>query len=131
MKSIISILLALLILLQSFSKVWIFFSFKINQDYIAKVLCINRDKPELHCNGKCVLMQRIKAEEEKEKKEIPQKLKEQKGGLYCLDNFSWLMQHPGDWADKQKHAFPHQTPFTSAFVKGIFRPPKFMTIPLV
>jgi hypothetical protein len=121
----------LLILLQSFSKVWIFLSFKINQGYIAKVLCINRNKPESQCNGKCVLMQRIKAAEEKEKKEIPQKLKEQKEVLYCLDNFSWLMQHPRNRADKQKHAFPHQTPFTSAFLKGIFRPPKFVTISLV
>ncbi|MCC7027343.1 MAG: hypothetical protein IT265_10325 [Saprospiraceae bacterium] len=129
MKSAVSILLALLILLQLFSKVWIIFSFKVNQDYIAKVVCINRDKPEKHCNGKCVLMKRIKAEEETEKKQIPQKLKEQQQGLYCLDNFSWLMQRPRDWAnDKQKQTFSHQTPFTSAFVKGIFRPPKFVTV---
>ena len=31
-----------------------------NRGYFAEVLCINKDKPELGCNGKCVLMQRIK-----------------------------------------------------------------------
>lgn len=131
MKGIISILLALLILLQSFSKVWIIFSFKINQDYIAKVLCINRDKPELHCNGKCFLMQRIRAEEEKERKELPQKLKEQKEVLYCLNKFDWLIDRSKNWTDKTKNTFSHQTPFTSDFVKGIFRPPKFVTVSLV
>jgi hypothetical protein len=108
--------------------VWIIFSFKINQDYIAKVLCINRDKPERQCNGKCVLMQRIKAEEEKEKKEIPQKLKAQKEVLYCLGNLSWQIERPNEFKNQQKKTFPHQTPFTSAFVTDIFRPPKFVTV---
>jgi hypothetical protein len=108
--------------------VWINFSFKINQDYISKVLCINRDKPKLHCNGKCVLMQRIKAEEEKEKKEMPQKLKEQKDIFYYFSHFSWQIERPKDWTNKTKSTFSHQTPFTSALVKGIFRPPKLVTI---
>lgn len=31
-----------------------------NQDFFAKVLCINQDKPELACNGQCILMQKLK-----------------------------------------------------------------------
>lgn len=31
-----------------------------NQEYFAKVLCINQDKPELQCNGQCILMQKLK-----------------------------------------------------------------------
>lgn len=27
----------------------------VNYDYISEVLCINKDKPELQCNGKCHL----------------------------------------------------------------------------
>ncbi|WP_373551688.1 hypothetical protein [Haliscomenobacter sp.] len=34
--------------------VWVWF--KANQTFIAKELCINRDRPELTCNGKCFLM---------------------------------------------------------------------------
>ena len=31
-----------------------------NKEYIASVLCENRDKPELACNGKCYLNKKIK-----------------------------------------------------------------------
>ena len=31
-----------------------------NKDFFATVLCINKDKPEMHCNGQCVLMVKLK-----------------------------------------------------------------------
>ncbi|MCU0347137.1 MAG: hypothetical protein MUC59_09335 [Saprospiraceae bacterium] len=34
-------------------------SFKLNQDFIAKTLCINRDKPKKMCSGKCQLTKKI------------------------------------------------------------------------
>ncbi|WP_247041056.1 hypothetical protein [Allomuricauda sp. F6463D] len=34
-------------------------NFAVNQDYIANFLCINSDKPELECNGKCYLMKKL------------------------------------------------------------------------
>ncbi len=33
----------------------VYICFKLNQDYIAKNLCINRDKPESCCEGSCEL----------------------------------------------------------------------------
>ena len=33
--------------------------YAINYDYITEVLCINKAKPELHCNGKCHLMKEL------------------------------------------------------------------------
>ena len=41
--------------------------YELNQDYIAEFLCINKDKPEMHCNGKCYLKKEIK----KQQKEGP------------------------------------------------------------
>ncbi len=38
-----------------------------NQKYIAAELCVNRDKPKMHCNGQCVLMQRLKAAEQEQR----------------------------------------------------------------
>ncbi|WP_345229696.1 hypothetical protein [Olivibacter ginsenosidimutans] len=35
-------------------------------DYLAK--CINKDRPQLHCNGQCVLMKKIRESEEREQK---------------------------------------------------------------
>lgn len=34
--------------------------YQANKDYVADVLCINKDKPELHCNGKCYLKKQLK-----------------------------------------------------------------------
>ncbi|MGK4567138.1 hypothetical protein [Flavobacterium sp. 3HN19-14] len=37
-----------------------------NYDYISKVLCVNKEKPQLHCNGKCHLMKELAKAAEKE-----------------------------------------------------------------
>lgn len=34
--------------------------FELNKDYIAKTLCINRDKPAMKCCGKCYLQKQLK-----------------------------------------------------------------------
>lgn len=39
----------------------------INYDYIAKELCENKAKPELHCNGKCHLAKELAKAAEDEK----------------------------------------------------------------
>jgi hypothetical protein len=39
----------------------------INYDYIAKELCENKEKPELHCNGKCHLAKELAKASEDEK----------------------------------------------------------------
>lgn len=38
----------------------------LNQDYIAEFLCINKDEPQLQCNGKCHLAKQIEKQQEQE-----------------------------------------------------------------
>ena len=38
-------------------------SYVLNYSYIVNNLCVNRNKPEMHCNGHCVLMQMIERQE--------------------------------------------------------------------
>ncbi len=45
--------------------------FKINQDFIAKVLCVNRNIPESTCNGKCHLKKQLKKTEESKDENLP------------------------------------------------------------
>ena len=69
MKSIgkiVSIFLVASTLSSSLFVPLIYLDFKVRQDYIATVLCVNRDKPELNCNGQCILMQKIKEAQEQE-----------------------------------------------------------------
>ena len=45
----------------------VFTSFKLNQTYIAATLCVNKNKPEVRCEGKCYLTKKLKQADEKEK----------------------------------------------------------------
>jgi hypothetical protein len=38
-----------------------------NYKYITKVLCVNKAKPQMHCNGKCQLMKDLAKAAEQEK----------------------------------------------------------------
>jgi hypothetical protein len=59
MKLFTAISLAVLVFAVTVKDVLIWSIFKLNQDFIAKTLCINRDKPEKKCNGKCQLTKKI------------------------------------------------------------------------
>jgi hypothetical protein len=69
LKKGLAILLICCTLTASFTKLFVFAGFELNQKYIASTLCENRDKPWMHCNGRCYLMKKIKLAEDKEKNE--------------------------------------------------------------
>ena len=66
MKLIAVPILMFLLITQIFSKYFVMLSFQLNRDYIAKNLCENRYRPQLHCKGNCVLMKKIKQEQKQE-----------------------------------------------------------------
>jgi hypothetical protein len=41
--------------------------YSINYEYVSKVLCVNKAKPAMHCNGKCHLMKELAKVSENEK----------------------------------------------------------------
>ncbi|PQJ18241.1 hypothetical protein BST94_09075 [Nonlabens xylanidelens] len=47
------------------------FIYVYNQDYIAEFLCINKDKPEMACKGKCYLMQMYEKKNKEKGKHLP------------------------------------------------------------
>jgi hypothetical protein len=71
MQKLNSILLAGIILLASMSNAVVYFAFKINQAGIAEVFCINKDKPSLHCDGKCYLHDRLAESNDKNNQSSP------------------------------------------------------------
>lgn len=38
---------------------WPVMDYMVNYDYIVNTLCENKDKPEMHCNGKCHLSKEL------------------------------------------------------------------------
>jgi hypothetical protein len=66
LKILASIFLSGIIFIQTFSAYFIKADFLLNQSYIAENLCVNRDKPMMHCNGKCYLSKKINEQEKKD-----------------------------------------------------------------
>ncbi|MFD2520619.1 hypothetical protein [Emticicia soli] len=44
----------------------IYLQYEINKDYIIKNYCVNKNRPQLHCDGKCYLAKKLKAAEERD-----------------------------------------------------------------
>jgi hypothetical protein len=128
LKQILSILLILAFLLPTSSKLWTFISFKINQEYIAQTLCVNKAKPQSNCHGSCHLNKQIKLAEAKEKEanQIPSVLTEKTEVVYfTFPNFGVnLIKREILLSKEELNAFylMGKTPF---FVHEIFHPPSF------
>ena len=76
MRSLAGILLLTLYLVALLKPVAPLIEYAVNKDYIAKVLCINKDKPKMHCNGKCYLNKQLKkANDEEKEKPLPVRIK--------------------------------------------------------
>ncbi|MCM5528089.1 hypothetical protein [Parasegetibacter sp. NRK P23] len=58
-KHIASAYLLLLLLLKLMALPVVCLEFRINQEYIAANLCENKDKPAMHCHGKCHLTKQM------------------------------------------------------------------------
>lgn len=60
MKSLVALAFLFLFLVAMLRPLAPVLDYAANKSYFATVLCINKDKPDLECEGKCVLMQRLK-----------------------------------------------------------------------
>lgn len=66
MTRFVSILLGFLYVAVLLRPVTPVISYQINRSYIASELCVNQDKPELQCNGKCHLKKQLAAVNEED-----------------------------------------------------------------
>lgn len=62
----LAILLLTGFVLQIFSKQLIFADYQLNKSFIASVLCENKAKPQMHCEGKCHLKKELAADESRQ-----------------------------------------------------------------
>lgn len=101
--------------------------YNLNYDYIAKVLCINRDEPELNCNGKCQLAKEIK-------KTLPIKTQDKLPILPVIDFDKFQVTHH----NTEQHQFEVFQLFnklkfltnkkckTNNYITSVFQPPEFL-----
>src|SRR5690242_3663126 len=96
-------------------------------DYFATVLCINKDKPQMHCNGQCVLMQKLKAMQKETAPSGPlpkvnfddYPVSETLQAQASIKSFPFLQQDFCSFVFLQ---------YASDFDKGFFHPPPFRLV---
>jgi len=112
------------LMLPNFTKIGIFIDFKINQDFIAEVLCINKEKPMTMCNGKCYLSEQLKKAEEQEEKQAPTNKKERLEVVYyyAKSSFDFLI-YTNCFVGKLNPVYVDEF-YTSSLNADIFHPPK-------
>jgi hypothetical protein len=72
MRAVLIYIWLIATILPTFSQWGTIAYYQINKDYITRVLCENRDKPQLNCNGHCYLAKRLKSQEEKKDQQTRQ-----------------------------------------------------------
>jgi len=123
LKKGVAIFLTMLILLPVFGKSWILISFKINQESIAKNLCVLRNVKNNSCHGCCQLKKRLAENDKQEQKQLPRGSKE-KGSAPsdyiqietgCNCSYGSVQK----WTDSN-----YNRSLPSPFPNSVFRPPQ-------
>ncbi len=128
MKQWTSILLLLLLTWQTMFKVGYIIYWKANQAYIAETFCENKNKPQMHCNGKCYLNKQLKKADntESDNKGIPNAILKLKSiDLFVLHNLSWSFGNYLFSSDKSTPTYKSLI-LLPGYYNSFFRPPKFI-----
>lgn len=95
-----------------------FVEYVINYDYIAKVLCINKDKPEMSCNGKCQLMKKLEQQQEDDFKSLRIVMEEYPIGFVELTEIKTPFI-----LESKKDSFFYNQNYTYQYSYSVFHPP--------
>ncbi len=102
-----------------------YIEYELNKKYIAEVLCENKDKPEMHCNGKCHLKKQIKKansapEQQQQEPQAPPPLKSDP-----VITVLFLSKQQSFYAQKcSKIIVPYLINYQFILITDIFHPPK-------
>lgn len=105
-------------LVQSFYSATIYLWYQVNRDYITRVFCVNKNRPQLKCNGQCYLAKQMR---EADEKNPPQQLKEWvQVAPFVMDATEAVIPSPlakRDWPSRLIQAMGRDP------LSSIFRPP--------
>ena len=68
-KKIVGTILLASIAIKLFMAPLIFANYELRKDFIIKNYCINKNRPKLHCDGKCYLSKQLKTAEQQDEKQ--------------------------------------------------------------
>jgi hypothetical protein len=128
LNRLLAILLLVALIGSNFSRVFVYAGFEANKSYIAKVMCVNKDKPWMHCNGRCYLMKKLKEATEKEKKQEEKENLNRVVISFFEEPFRMVFTEP-KILQLNRPTFPaYKYRYGNSFIDTIFRPPKLYNI---
>ena len=98
----------------------------INYDYIAKELCENKAKPQMHCNGKCHLMKELAKAAENEKPASQKKSQHQETEVLFCETVIDFSFSTNDAVVFAKNVMGYNNLYSSLNTTAIFHPPAFI-----
>ena len=108
----------------NFSRFFVFAGFELNKNYIAAKLCENRDKPWLHCNGKCYFVKKLKQDQENDRKEAARDNFSRLEISFFQEPFKLIFDQPTVTEDKNNPFAQYSYQYVNKYIEDIFRPPK-------
>ncbi len=124
MKAHIIVFVALIMLAKP---IWPIAEYVINYDYIANVLCENKEKPQLNCDGKCYLAKQL-AKEMDRNEDNPFGEKQSKAEVQPILFFQSFLQinlKINTFIVRQENYSVAQTFISNLFTIDIAQPPEF------
>lgn len=102
------------------------FSYVANYNYIVKELCVNKQKPQLHCNGKCHLMKELAKASENEKPATGKKNLHQETELFLQANQSFTIAGFYKISTNTNQCV-YNNLYAHSAVRFLFRPPSVIS----
>jgi hypothetical protein len=113
-------LLVFLVAFQVFLKIAVVGYFNVNRDFITANFCENRNKPEMHCNGKCYLKKQLQKANESEGQRAPSQKVQSEIQPFIFEesknHFAFL--------STQVKSHLGEPNIHSGFISALLRPPK-------
>ncbi|MCX6214360.1 hypothetical protein [Spirosoma sp.] len=124
MKNALIYILLLATLLPTVSQWGTIAYYNVNKAYIARVLCENRDKPQLHCDGQCYLAKQLKAQQDRQDKETTERVNNTPViQLFCQDNLLFNFDRYYPLLVSVAFSAYHSSAYTAP-VQKLFHPPQ-------
>jgi hypothetical protein len=123
LQRFLAYILAALVLFQTLGQEVLVVQFALNQKRITEQYCVNKARPQLHCDGKCYLARRLHKAGAGERKAPAAALAKMK--YEVLPMAASFALRPPQWWPLPARRYPRQAPAHCAAVPGaeVFRPP--------
>lgn len=117
-KQLLTYLVLLVYLISLIKPIYPVINYVINYDYIATILCINKEKPKSTCNGKCHVVKQLDEGKTKQQKQL--QLKDFEFDKYIKISNSKYQLH---FVVDENRQFIYKEHKYANYYNDIFRPP--------